>query len=75
MKNLSAMQIDQIVLVNGPHPPGTSDLKMFREHGLAHLLLLIKAKEKAVADGTYTHYAVSQRGDGQHDWKEVVAKN
>lgn len=34
---------------------------------------MIAAKEKAVADGTYMHFAVSQRGDGSHEWKH--AKN
>jgi len=66
-----AIYSDQVVWVNGPHPAGVSDLKMFKEHGLA--ILLIDAKEKAVADSTYTHFAVSQRGDGPHDWKH--AKN
>ena len=33
----------------------------------------MSTQEKAVADGGYTHIAVSQRGTGNHDWKS--AKN
>lgn len=62
---------DQIVWVNGPFRAGMSDLKIFKEKGLS--ALLIEAKEKAVADGTYTHFAISQRGNGTHEWKH--AKN
>ena len=62
---------DQIVWVNGPFPAGMSDLQIFKKKGLS--TLLIDAKEKAVADGTYTHFAVSQRGNGSHEWKS--AKN
>lgn len=62
---------DQIVWVNGPFPAGMSDLKIFKEQGLS--ALLIAGKEKAVADGGYTHFAVSQRGNGCHEWKH--AKN
>ncbi len=62
---------DQIVWVNGPFRAGMSDLKIFKEKGLSNLL--IAANERAVADGGYIHFAVSQRGHGQHDWKH--AKN
>jgi pyruvate-formate lyase len=62
---------DQIVWVNGPYRAGMSDLKIFKEKGLSNLL--IQAKERAVADGTYKHFAVSQRGNGSHEWKH--AKN
>lgn len=48
-----------------------SDLQIFKDKGLAALLTL--AKERAVADGTYNHFAVSQRGTGTHEWKH--AKN
>jgi hypothetical protein len=34
---------------------------------------LIHSNERAVADGTYTHFAVSQRGHGLSEWK--YAKN
>lgn len=62
---------DNIVWVKGPFRAGMSDQKIFKEQGLAKLL--IACKEKAVADGGYTHWAVSQRGNGPHEWKH--AKN
>lgn len=62
---------DQIVWVNGPFPAGTSDLSLFTKYGLSTLLII--ADEKAVADATYTHFTVSQRGFGSHEWKS--AKN
>lgn len=66
-----AIYSDNIVWVNGPYRAGMSDLKIFKEKGLVKLLSI--AKERAVADGTYNHWAASQRGHGSHDWKS--AKN
>ena len=55
---------DNIVWVKGPFPAGVSDLKIFKEHGLA--VLLEDAHERAVADETYKHVFVSQCGTGNH---------
>ena len=62
---------DNIVWVNGLFHAGMSDLQIFKEKGLVKLLSV--AKERAVADGTYIHWAASQRGHWSLDWKS--AKN
>lgn len=62
---------DNIVWINGPFPAGMSDLKIFNEHGLSNLLSV--CKEKAVGDSGYPSNYVSQKGEGNHDWK--VAKS
>ena len=68
----TAIISDNIVWVKVPFPAGKSDLKIFKEHGLA--VLLEDAHEKAVADATYKHAFVSQRGTGNHDWKDSKSK-
>jgi len=63
-----AIYSDHIVWVNGPFPCGDySDLKIYKEKGLAEKL--IAAGERCVADGTYRHYTVSQKGRGRPSWR------
>jgi hypothetical protein len=63
-----AIWSDNIVWVNGPYPCGKyADLKIFKED-LAHVLN--HAKEKCIADGTYRHFTVSQKGMGNHLWRK-----
>ena len=64
-----AAYASHIVWVNGPFPCGSfSDLKIYKEMGLAQKL--IDAGEKCVADGTYRHYTVSQKGRGRLSWRQ-----
>lgn len=59
---------DHIVSVKGPFPCGRyPDLKIYKEFGLSERLLA--AGERAVADGTYRHFTVSERGKGRSSWR------
>ena len=64
-----ATHSSDIVWVNGPFPCGAfSDLKIYKEMGLSEKL--IEAGEKCIADGTYRHYTVSQKGRGRSSWRK-----
>lgn len=67
-----AIYSDHVVWVNGPFPCGShSDLKIYKDYGLANLLAL--SNEKSVADGTYRHHTCSTKGKGSREWRH--AKN
>lgn len=63
---------DNIVWINGPFPAGKSDLKIFSEEGLANVLSVYG--EKAVGDAGYKSIFVSQKGEGNHEWKKAKSR-
>ena len=63
---------DNIVWINGPFPAGQSDLKIFSQHGLANVLSMYG--EKAVGDAGYKSIFVSQKGEGNHEWKKAKSR-
>lgn len=65
-----AIYSDNIVWLNGPFPCGAyPDLKIYKEKGLSDKLIEA-GREKSVADGTYRHYTVSQKGKGRLSWQQ-----
>jgi len=69
-----ALFSDHIVWVRGPYPCGEygHDLIIFRETG-GLKEALVDAREMAIGDGTYKDFTISQKGDGNYEWRH--AKN
>jgi hypothetical protein len=67
-----AIFFDHIVWLNGPFPCGSyNDHKIYTE-GLG--MMLKNVNEKAVADAGYSHYTISKKYNGSHEWKKAKSR-
>jgi len=58
--------------MNGPFPCGVyNDHKIYTE-GLG--IILKSVNEKAVADAGYSHYTISKKFKGTHQWKKAKSR-